>query len=327
MNIKHCLIALSGIALLGSAKAQDIQYLSTPKGIRYHIYTPGSGPKLKAGDVATFNFVQKTDKDSILMSSYKANTPVKVPVQPSQNIGDMMDLFPLLAAGDSLIAKVPTDSLFKGHDEARPPFFPKGSNLVFVMKILKIQSYEEAMAERTAEAAKVKALEATSAQKYITDNKLTPIATASGLKYVITKPSIKRKPLNGDTVYVNYTGKTLDGKVFDSSVETVAKAAGLQQAGRKYDPIDLVLGAHRVIPGWEEGLLLLNDGAKATFIIPSALAYGERGGGEAIPPFSTLVFDVELVKVKPAKHLTKSVIKRKSSSKITSKKTTSVKKR
>jgi FKBP-type peptidyl-prolyl cis-trans isomerase len=104
-------------------------------------------------------------------------------------------------------------------------------------------------------------------------------------------------------VLVNYTGYTLDGKVFDSSVEAKAKAAGLQQPGRNYEPIKFPVGQKQVIEGWDEALLLMNEGSKATLVIPSQLAYGERGSGETIPPFSTLVFDVELVKVNRIKHI------------------------
>jgi FKBP-type peptidyl-prolyl cis-trans isomerase len=105
---------------------------------------------------------------------------------------------------------------------------------------------------------------------------------------------------------VNYTGRMLDGKVFDSSIESVAKEAGLQQEGRKYEPIPVILGTTSVIQGWTEGLLLLNEGSKAKFIIPSSLGYGDQSAGD-IPPYSTLVFDVELVKIKPIKHAPKPV--------------------
>jgi FKBP-type peptidyl-prolyl cis-trans isomerase FkpA len=110
---------------------------------------------------------------------------------------------------------------------------------------------------------------------------------------------------------VNYAGRNLDGTLFDSSIESVAKAGGLQQPGRTYEPLQVVIGTDSIIPGWNEGLLLLNEGSKATLIIPSALAYGAQGQGD-IKPYSTLVFDVELVKVKPAKHpVPKPVVKKK----------------
>lgn len=322
------------IALFDTAKAQDLTFQQTSKGLLYHIYTPNTGTKIKLNDVITFNVVQKTSKDSVLFSTYKTGNPVKLQVQPSQNIGDLMDVFPLLADKDSALVKVPADSIFKGHEEQRPPFLSKGSSIVFVLKIERIQSLDEAMAERKAAMDKMKAAadlmkaaEVPAMQKYIADKKLVVKTTLSGLKYYVSQPSLKRKPLNGDTVYVNYVGHTLDGNVFDSSIASVAQAAGLQQQGRVYEPLNLVLGTGSVIKGWEEGLLLLNEGSKATFIIPSALAYGERGAGNDIKPYSTLVFDLELVKVKPGHHApAKPAVKKKTTTKKYVKKKSAVKK-
>lgn len=290
--------------LTTSAYAQDPRpnMQPTPKGAFYQKFTNNTGEKIKLNDVITFNFIQKTDKDSILFSTYKSGKPVQAQIQPSQNVGDLMDVFPLLAVKDSALVKVPTDSVFKGHEEARPPFFPKGSYLTFILKIEKVQSLTDAIAEKKAEGQKLKDNEAAAANSYIATNKINATTTASGLKYVITQPSVKRKPVAGDTVLVNYTGRILSGKVFDSSIEAEAKKAGLDQPGRPYEPISVVVGQGQVIPGWDEGLLLLNEGSKATLIVPSALAYGEKGAGQDIPPYSTLLFDVELVQVKPAKH-------------------------
>jgi len=310
MTIKHILLTLAGIAALSATKAQELTFKSTPKGLAYHIYTDNSGTKVKVSDVITFNVIQKTDKDSVLFSTYKSGTPVKLQVQPSQNIGDLMDIFPLLGEKDSVLVKVPTDSIFVGHEDQRPPFLGKGSNLLFVIKIVKIQALAAAIAERDSAMAKVKAdalklkdAEAANIQKYIADNKLTPKATLSGLKYIVNVPTLKHKPLKGDTVYVNYVGHTLSGQVFDTSIEAIAKAAGVEQPGRPYEPLSLVLGENRVIAGWEEGLLLMTEGSKATFIIPSALGYGENGSGPIIKPYSTLIFELELVKIRPIKHL------------------------
>jgi FKBP-type peptidyl-prolyl cis-trans isomerase FkpA len=289
-----------GIVKKSVTPPQVAGMLKTAKGSFYKIYTANPGAKPKVSDVITFNFIQKTGKDSVLYSSYAAGHPAQAQIQPSRGLGDMMDVFPLLAAKDSALVKIPTDSIFKGHEEARPPFFPKGSFLTFVLKMEKVQSLNEAMAERNAGMEKQKQAEVAAASEYVTSHGLKTTSTATGLQYVITSPSDKYKPVNGDTVLVNYTGKLLNGKVFDSSIEANAKAAGLDQPGRPYEPISVVIGEGRVISGWEEGLLLMNEGSKATFVIPSGLGYGERGSG-AIPPNSTLLFDIEMVKVKPAK--------------------------
>jgi FKBP-type peptidyl-prolyl cis-trans isomerase FkpA len=292
------------------ANAQD-NSIHTPQGALVKIFTNNTGDKIKQNDVVTLQMIQKTDKDSVLGSTYAIGHPIKIQVQPSQNIGDLMEVFPLLAVKDSACVRVPADSIFKGHEDQRPPFFPKGSGVVFIIKIDKVQSLNDAIAEKNEYIEKAKTAETDGTAKYIADNKLIVKTTPSGLKYFITHPSLKVKPLTGDTLLVNYTGRTLDGKVFDSSIQADAQKAGLNQPGRNYEPISVVVGTGAVIKGWDEGLLLLNEGSKATFIIPSGLAYGEQGQGD-IQPFSTLVFDVELVKIKPIKHpVTKPVVKKK----------------
>jgi FKBP-type peptidyl-prolyl cis-trans isomerase FkpA len=273
----------------------------TPRGVQYKMFTHNPGDKIKENDVITLDVIQKTDKDSVISSTYTVGQPIKIQVQPSQALTDMMDIFPMLAANDSIMVKMPSDSVFKGHEDSRPPFFPAGSYINFYIKVQKIQSLNDAIAERNADIEKVKAREGADAAKYIADNHLMVKTTPSGLKYFITKTSLKPKPLAGDTVSVNYTGKLLNGQVFDSSIEAVAKTSGLDQPGRTYEPIKFPVGSGQVIKGWDEGLLLLHEGEKATLIIPSALAYGNEGSGP-IPPASTLVFDVELVGVKRIKH-------------------------
>jgi len=104
-------------------------------------------------------------------------------------------------------------------------------------------------------------------------------------------------PKATDMVKVNYTGKLFDGKVFDTNNEAEAKKANVYNKERKYEPIEFPL--NRVIPGWIEGLQLMKKGGKAKLIIPSAIAYGPQGQG-SIPPYASLVFEVELIDFKPA---------------------------
>lgn len=106
--------------------------------------------------------------------------------------------------------------------------------------------------------------------------------TASGLQYVVEKEGEGAQPGAEDEVTVHYTGKLLNGTVFDSSVN-------------RGEPATFPL--NRVIPGWTEGVQLMKEGAKYTFFIPSDLAYGPNGVPNVIPPHSTLIFEVELIKV------------------------------
>ena len=106
--------------------------------------------------------------------------------------------------------------------------------------------------------------------------------TKSGLQYEVLSEGSGRSPKATDTVRCHYEGRLLDGSVFDSSYQ-------------RGEPADF--GLNQVIAGWTEGVQLMKEGAKYRFFIPYLLAYGERGAGSSIPPYSTLVFDVELIKV------------------------------
>ncbi len=108
--------------------------------------------------------------------------------------------------------------------------------------------------------------------------------TGSGLRYLIKKAGGGPQALDGKKVSVHYKGMLMDGTVFDDS-------------SRRGEPISFSIGAGRVIPGWEEGIGLLNEGDEARLLIPPHLAYGQHGAGGVIPPNAWLIFDVTLVKV------------------------------
>lgn len=108
------------------------------------------------------------------------------------------------------------------------------------------------------------------------------VALPSGLMYQVLNEGSGKKPTAADTVECHYEGRLIDGTVFDSSYKRGESAT---------------FPLNGVIAGWTEGVQLMSEGAKYRFFIPYQLAYGERGAGQAIPPFAALVFDVELIKV------------------------------
>ena len=126
-------------------------------------------------------------------------------------------------------------------------------------------------------------------EDFLAANKKKPgiQSTASGLQYLHTTNGTGAQPDNNDKVTVHYHGTLIDGTVFDSSVERGQPAT---------------FGLNQVIPGWTEGLQLMKEGGKTTFYIPSELAYGARATGK-IQAHSTLIFEVELIKVEPVENV------------------------
>jgi len=118
----------------------------------------------------------------------------------------------------------------------------------------------------------------------IADLKAGAQNTESGLMYIVHEEGKGPKPAAGQNVKVHYELKLADGMVVDSSYS-------------RGTPLEIPIGVGRVIPGWDEGIQLLNEGSKATLIVPSDLGYGPSGAGGVIPPNATLIFKVELVKV------------------------------
>ncbi len=121
-------------------------------------------------------------------------------------------------------------------------------------------------------------------EKFLAENKKKPgvKVTESGLQYVVVKEGTGKKPTRDNVVKVHYTGKLLDGKVFDSSVE-------------RGEPAEFPLSG--VIAGWTEALQLMSVGSKYTIYLPPTIAYGAKGAGGQIGPNATLIFDVELIDI------------------------------
>ena len=278
-------------------------FKQTQGGLLYEIHTTKNNPTIQTGDYVFLNLVAKTDGDSVLFSTYDSGQPVHLVEQKPQSKSDIFSGLQLFAEGDSATLKIPADSVFKKGAQ-RPAGF-KGNFLVYNIKIEKviakgklddkmfndrITDYIKKMMEglKNAEPAKIKG--------YIAHEKLNVTQTPDSLYYQITQPGSGATPAAGDTVVINYVGRFLNNKVFDTSIKDSAKKDGKYDAMRPYKPIHIVAGAHMVIPGWDEALLLLNKGAKATVVLPSKLAYGANGM-QIIGPYTPIAFSLEVVDI------------------------------
>jgi len=312
MNFKSYSVAFSSIlaGLLAFSSCNNSKYPGyeqTKDGLYYKLIKHDEkGKKASEGDVLMMDMVYKNDKDSIIFNSLTQARKVPVPLTKPSFKGGLEEGFAMLAPGDSASFIVSADSLFIktfGMKEM-PKEIAKGSMLTFFVKVDEIKSKaeiekmrEEKMAAAEAEAAKNKAEEKTNFDKYLSDNKITTAPTQSGLIYIEKVKGKGAKAEKGKKVKMNYVGSLLDGTIFDTNNEKVAKENNMHQEGRTYSAFEFTVGNGEVIPGWDEALPMMNAGGKATFIIPSNLAYGEMNQGP-IKPYSSLVFEVELLEVK-----------------------------
>jgi FKBP-type peptidyl-prolyl cis-trans isomerase FkpA len=260
----------------------------TDNGLKYQFHIQNEGKrKAKLGEIVTLHMVMKatSPKDSVLNDTYKGGNPVKIMVQPSSFKGDFKEGFTMLSVGDSVTFYVSADSLFNQFQQPFPSFVSKGSDIAFTFKVLNIQNkdeFEKAMQKHKQDQVGVDAKRIT---EYLAKNNITNSQkTASGLHYVIKQEGSGTTPAKGDSVTVHYLGRLTDGKEFDSSY-------------KNGQPFTFPVGMGFVIPGWDEGLQKLKKGSKATFIIPSYLAYGSESPGPGIPADAILVFDVELLNI------------------------------
>lgn len=284
--IRKILFVVAIVFAISTSFAQKVKYKQDKSGVRYLMLKSNKTPLVKIDDVVTLQIKYTNTKDSVLFDSWKMGGPLQLKVTKPQFKGDLMAGLVLMHAGDSASFLISADSLFaKTFNMEMPSFVEKGSDLKFTVKVIKSIAEAELKAEEIKTQKQKDMQETLDIEKYIKDNNLTVVTTASGLKYVMTVEGTGEQAQSGKTVRVHYTGRLLDGTKFDSSLD-------------RNDPLEFMLGQGMVIRGWDEGIALLKVGGKALLIIPSNLAYGARGAGNVIPPFTPLTFEVELVEVK-----------------------------
>ncbi len=267
------------------------KWKTTNDGLKYKFYEQNKEGNLPAeGDYVTVEMIYRTP-DSTLFNSSKLPQPMELPMVKSVHQGDIYEGLYMMHVGDSATFECNADSVFQKLFRYRtvPKNLQGVKSIFFDVKLVKLtpkaeklKEEQKAQQEHMEQMKKNKAEEAGKLKKYLADNNITVAPTADSLFIVITKKGSGPKPKVGDMVKVHYTGYLLDGTKFDSSVD-------------RGKPFEFQLGKGRVIKGWDEGIAALNKGAKAKLIMPSKLAYGNRGAGGIIGPYSPLVFDVELI--------------------------------
>lgn len=285
MKKQFRIITIIAMAVLVASSFSSCKYKGYKKDRKDDIYYKFYGDvhdttaMPKTGDLVGFLITLRTEDSTI------------IPTMPNEMLmdsfykGDLYSALRLMHVGDSATFILDGKQFYKKFMQT--PEYPFGDKPLYAdiklygqmpkAKYLKLKSEYEVMMKQK------QSSESDSISNYVIKNKFTGKPTEDGIYYKMIKKGNGAQPQMMETVQVQYTGKFLNGQVFDSSI----------QHGQ---PFSFTLGSHQVIPGWEEAVAMMHVGEKATFVIPSALAYGERGN-QVIPPFTPLVFEIELLKI------------------------------
>jgi len=262
----------------------------TESGIHYKLVSLGDGSvKPEISNYLTVNISYRTSKDSLFFQGLR-KFQLSEPIQK----GSIDECFMMLALGDSASFYFPADSFFKRTLETElPRFISKGDLMRVDIKMMEIQSEKQYQQEKEAFLHWINDFgdyEKVILKQYMQGEKLSIVPTTSGLYYIPVLKSQGKSVAIGDTVTVNYEGRFFNNKIFDSTK-------------KRNEPFQFVYGQKwQVIEGLEEAIGMMKEGERSLFIIPSRLAFGENGSSTGIvPPFTSVVFEVELIEVKKGK--------------------------
>jgi FKBP-type peptidyl-prolyl cis-trans isomerase len=303
--MKKLLYAFLGIAVVAF---MSCNYYTTKSGLRYKILGKAAGAAhvgtpLKVGNFVKwyFRYTIPENKDTVLRDGY-GQMPVYSKVDTGANVAmNPLEIFPKLRSGDSVELLVSIDSLLsKTPPGQAPPFFKKGQHIKAIISVMDVFTSEadakaDMMKEQEKEMARQKVkLDSAAAEldKYISSNGIKAVKTPKGAYVVVTNPGdATAKADSGMQVSLNYTGSLVGGKPFDSNTDTTFHHT---------QPFTMVVNAHQAIQGMDEALPYFGKGGQGKIYIPAGLGYGAQQGNPKSPPYSNLVFDIQVLDVKKA---------------------------
>jgi FKBP-type peptidyl-prolyl cis-trans isomerase len=278
------------------------KFKKTENGLLYRFETVNpDGEQANLGDLLVGELLLRLENDTLFNN---VGSPDRI-FQVAENMfkGDIQEGLMMMHTGEKAVFKLPADSIANFMQPGQmPPMYEQGKGQYFYYEValMDIVTKDELMQEQEnfrMEMDQRRESEPATLAQYIADNKITAKPTKSGLYIIVNKKGDGPKVAAGKKVSVNYTGRLLDGTLFDTSREADAKEADKVQPGRTYEPLSYTVGAQPMIKGWEEGIMGQPAGSDITLIMPSELAYGGRGAGKDILPYSPLVFNLTIESV------------------------------
>ena len=294
-------MALTLAAFMTACNSNNFK--QTENGLLYRFETQNSeGAQPQAGDLLVGELILRIENDTLFNNTGNPDRIFQVAEAPMFK-GDIVEGLHMMHVGDKAIFKIPADSIGNFMMESQmPPQYKKGSGQYFYYEITlhELVTKDELAQEQAnfiEEMNLRKGIEPATLVEYITKYNITAKPTKSGLYIIVNKKGDGPKVATGKKVSVNYTGRLLDGTLFDTSREADAREAKKYQEGREYGPMTYTVGSQPMIKGWEEGVMGQPAGSDITLVMPSELAYGARGAGRDILPYSPLVYNLTIESV------------------------------
>ena len=303
--MKKCLViatmALTIAAFMTACNSN--KFKQGENGILYRFETVNpDGEQPSVGDLLVGELILRLENDTLFTNVGNPDRIFQV-AQDCMFKGDIQEGLLMMHTGEKAVFKIPADSIGNFmQPNQMPPTYEQGKGQYFyyeisLMEIVTKDELAQEQANFIEEMEQRKNNEAATLAQYIAENNITAKPTKSGLYVIVNKKGDGPSVAAGKKVSVNYTGRLLDGTLFDTSREADAKEADKVQPGRPYEPLSYVVGEQMMIKGWDEGIMGQPAGSDITLIMPSELAYGARGAGKDILPYSPLVFNITIESV------------------------------
>lgn len=302
-SIKMAALLVAGATMMVACSGSDKEgFKKTDNGLYYRFDKQNpDGQQVHEGDVLVGELTIRFDTTVIFSNKGEARRIAQATPNYEIKIGEGLLM---MHVGDEAVFAMDADSAAKYVDANLMPANYKagsGQKLYYEISLQDIVTLDELEEERTNfnnSMEQRKASEPEDIAAYVKSNNITAKPTADGLYVIIKKRGNGPKVATGKQVSINYTGRLLDGTIFDSSVESDARKGEIYNPQRPYEPMTYTVGKDKLIEGWEQGVMGQPEGTTLQLVIPSALAYGPRQMSALILPYSPLVFDIEIVSVK-----------------------------
>ena len=298
-QVKLATALVAGTMLLAACGSSDMKgYKQTDNGLYYRFEQQCKDSlQVQEGDVLVGEMTIRLD--TTVLRTNAGRTERLMPAVPMYD-GVLHEGILMMHKGDRAIFAIEADSMAKFmQPNQMPPMYEQGKGMKFyyeinLQDIVTKDEFAEEQANYQQEMEKARVAEPELIAAYVQEHGIKAQPNAKGLYVIVNKKGNGPTVAVGREVTLSYTGRLLDGTIFDSSNE-----ADCQQAGRPcHEPLTYVVGQMSLIPGWEEGVMGQPAGSKLQLIIPSAMGYGSQGAGRDIPPYSPLVFDIDILSVK-----------------------------